>query len=292
MFKKIIVATDLSPASFAVVGCLGSLRTYGTEQCLLLQCLSLQDVGATALSYTTQRLEGILAEQKALLEKAGFAVETRTIPGFAKREINRIADAEDFPLIVIGSHGSSMVKEAVLGGVAYGVIHSARRPVLIVPVERGQGGENVCRVERSDFTGHILYPTDFSPNADRAFALVKKMATAGASRVTLLHVQEKTAADKAGESQDPGMQADTLALDRLKVMGETLRTSSSAIVETKVLTGSPFPEITRQIEASDVQLIVMGSQGHGFVKELFLGSVSHEVTRHSTVPVLLVPAAR
>ncbi|WP_281432328.1 hypothetical protein [Desulfatitalea alkaliphila] len=36
MFKRFIVATDLSPASFSVVSCLGGLKTYGAEQCLLI----------------------------------------------------------------------------------------------------------------------------------------------------------------------------------------------------------------------------------------------------------------
>jgi nucleotide-binding universal stress UspA family protein len=38
--------------------------------------------------------------------------------------------------------------------------------------------------------------------------------------------------------------------------------------------------------------VVMGSQGRGFLAEVFLGSVSHQVVRRSPVPVLLVPAGR
>ena len=43
MFNRFIVATDLSPASFAIVNCLGGLSVYGAKQCLLLQCLNLQE---------------------------------------------------------------------------------------------------------------------------------------------------------------------------------------------------------------------------------------------------------
>ncbi|MFW6129032.1 MAG: universal stress protein [Candidatus Aminicenantaceae bacterium] len=32
-------------------------------------------------------------------------------------------------------------------------------------------------------------------------------------------------------------------------------------------------------------MIVMGSQGRGFIKEIFLGSVSNNVLRHATIPV-------
>jgi nucleotide-binding universal stress UspA family protein len=51
-------------------------------------------------------------------------------------------------------------------------------------------------------------------------------------------------------------------------------------------------EIMRVIQQSNVHLVVMGSQGRGFVEELFLGSVSHNVARHSRAPVLLIPSRR
>ncbi len=49
MFDRLIVATDLSPASYAVVRCLGRLRTLGAEHCLLLQCISTATAASTAL---------------------------------------------------------------------------------------------------------------------------------------------------------------------------------------------------------------------------------------------------
>ena len=37
-------------------------------------------------------------------------------------------------------------------------------------------------------------------------------------------------------------------------------------------------------------LILMGTQGKGFVEELFLGSVAHNVARRAPLAVLFVPA--
>ena len=53
-------------------------------------------------------------------------METRILPGFAKSEINRVAGEEDYSLIVVGTQGRSMVGEALPGGIAYAVIHSAQ----------------------------------------------------------------------------------------------------------------------------------------------------------------------
>lgn len=56
--------------------------------------------------------------------------------------------------------------------------------------------------------------------------------------------------------------------------------------------GSPISEILKESQQDDYSLIVMGSQGRGFIKEVFLGSVSHNVVRLATLPVLLIPALR
>ena len=39
-------------------------------------------------------------------------------------------------------------------------------------------------------------------------------------------------------------------------------------------------------------MIVIGSQGKGFVEKFFLGGVSNQVTRLSKIPVFLIPAER
>jgi nucleotide-binding universal stress UspA family protein len=289
MFSRIIVATDLSPASFAVVNCLGGLRTYGAKQCLLLLCLNLQQAASIALSYSTAALEDILGQQRKILEKQGFEVGTRILPGFAKQEINRVAAEEDYSLVVVGSQGHSMVGEGLLGGVAYEVIHSARKPVLLVRIKMKQDAGNVCvQATRCDFSEHVLFPTDFSENADHAFTYVEKLATDGARRVTLLHVQVK-------ELIDPHLthrldEFNEIDRGRLEKMKELLQKKGNAVIELELCYGSVFKEITRLVRERNVHLVVMGSQGRGFVKEIFLGSVSHNVARHADAPVLLIPA--
>lgn len=290
MFKRFIVATDLSPASFGVVNCLGGLRTYGATHCLLLQCLNLQQAASTALSYTTEPLEKFLGQQKDVLEKQGYEVKARIVPGFAKQEINRIAAAENYSLVVVGAQGQSMVGEALLGGVASAVIHSARKPVLLVPLTEKPGEGDVCvQATRCDFNEHVLFPTDFSENADHAFTYVRKLAIDGAKRITLLHVQDKARIDAhLAQRLNEFNEIDRGRLEKLK---ELLQEKSSAVVEIEVCYGSPFQEITRRVRDNNVSLVVMGSQGRGFIEEIFLGSVSHNVARHTEAPLLLIPAA-
>lgn len=291
MLSRFIVATDLSPASFAVVGCVGGLRIFGARDCLLLQCLSLQEAASTALSYTTAFLESNLAEQKRILEEQGFSVTTRVVPGFAKTEINRIATEENYPLIVVGSRGHTLVGEALIGSVASAVIHHAKKPVLVIHVEmtKGQGDVSIG-ASRCELGEHVLFPTDFSENADHAFQYLEKIVADGAKRVTLLHVQDKSRIEPHLRHRlDEFNEIDRSRLEKLK---EILEKKGTAKIAIEISTGAPVPEILRIVREKDVRLVLMGSQGRGFIKEVFLGSVSHNVIRLSKVSVLLVPAKR
>ncbi|WP_202406216.1 universal stress protein [Pontibacillus yanchengensis] len=59
-------------------------------------------------------------------------------------------------------------------------------------------------------------------------------------------------------------------------------------ITTEVLVGNAGAEICKYAEQHDIELIIIGSRGLGNVKELFLGSVSHNVVQHSHCPVLVI----
>jgi nucleotide-binding universal stress UspA family protein len=59
-------------------------------------------------------------------------VKTTLLAGDTVDEIVAYADSIDADLIVVGSRGRGNVASALLGSVSQGVLHEARRPVLIV----------------------------------------------------------------------------------------------------------------------------------------------------------------
>jgi len=288
MFKRILVATDLSPASAAVASCLGALKIYGAEQCLLVHCLTIKEAASTALSYHTEQAARMLEDQKAILEQAGFAVETSTVVGSPKKEVTRLAVEEECALIVVGAQGHSLVAERLLGGAAYGIINNTKTPVLVVPIEPKADEDDVCEpVTRCGFNEHVLFATDFSETAENAFTHVGQLVASGAKKVTLVHVQDTVKLEK--HSAQRLEEFDAIDLDRLDEMKQVLLKKGSPAIDVEVCHGVPFEEITRLVRECNAQMVVMGTQGRSFVGELFLGSVSHHVARSSAAPVLLIP---
>lgn len=116
------------------------------------------------------------------------------------------------------------------------------------------------------------------------------MVRDGVNRVTLLHVQNKARIDPHLKHRLDEL--NEIDRGRLEKMKAALKKKGNAQIDIELVYGAPHTEITRVIRERKVNLVVMGSQGRGFVKELFLGSVSHNVARNSAASVLLIPARR
>jgi nucleotide-binding universal stress UspA family protein len=79
---------------------------------------------------------------------------------------------------------------------------------------------------------------------------------------------------------------------RLERLESALAGAGAEQVVWEVPYGSPIREILRIAGQQRQTFIVMGSQGRGFISEVLLGSVSHQIARLVVHPVLLVPAVR
>jgi nucleotide-binding universal stress UspA family protein len=69
---------------------------------------------------------------------------------------------------------------------------------------------------------------------------------------------------------------------------ENLGKETGVKVEPVYLRGSPAEKILEYAEESNIDLIVMGTQGLTGIKRFLIGSVAENVLRHSKVPVMIV----
>ena len=289
MMDRAIIATDLSEASDIIVKHLSFLKDFGVQSMLLLQCPDYQEVASEVFPYIATIQTEAIERQKEVLEGFGFTVEARISPGNAKREINRIAEEEGFPLVVVGSQGRSLVGGAFLGGVAHEVMLGTRQPLLIVRLAvDDQKNLSVIGITEQKVTQHILFATDFSPGAQGvSLYLEQLLATGTVKEVTLLHVQDRSRIEP--HLVDRIDEFNKTDKERLQELKGRLEAGSDVRVTPKLVYGDPHTEVMREITESGATMVMMGTQGRGFFKELFVGSVSQFVARRSPIPVLLIP---
>lgn len=289
MFSRIIIATELSPLATSMISCLSELKSLGVKECLLMECLNPCEMDSKISDYYQSIIEENLKEQKEILTVQGYTVSTKVTTGHIKNEINRIALEEDFSMMVVGATKHSMLGDAVFGGMAHEIVQYARKPILIVRVSN----EPINKTKQADACNileHILFPTDFSENAEKAFEYVKKMVADGVKKVTLAHVMDKAIIDPYLKHRQ--VEFSESDYKKMEVLKEKLLTLGMVEVDIKLLYGSPSAELLKLIENEKISLVVMGSQGRGFIPEVFLGSVSHNLARHASASVLLIPTKR
>jgi nucleotide-binding universal stress UspA family protein len=277
MFSTVVIGTSLSDTSTRTLCCLQGLRAAGVRKAFLVHAMNIRDVGTLYRQLRTLAMPA-LERQKRVLEEMGFEVAVDVRLGIPYVEIDQVAREHDASLIAVHLTTETLLADVFVGGVAYELLQRADRPVLAM---KAKGADGDCELLCENVLHHVLHPTDFSDNAERALAYVQGLAEAAQPAVTLVHVDE-TAAPAAA----------SLARDRLEGIAQQLQRAGARQVSVEVVGGSPTTELLKIARRNEHSLIVMGSQGKGFIKEIFLGSVSHSMIRHAGVPVLVVPAVR
>ncbi len=291
MFKRILIASDLSPASDSIITCINGFKSLGVEEVILFYAMGIKYLDS--LKYLIKdSVEPILNKQLNIIKSSGFNATLEIVPGIPSEEIKRVAQEKNVSLIVIGSHGESAATHLLfrIGGVTSEVLHSHEKPLLLIRTKiTEKNGEKCVESSCADFKGKILYATDFSDTAYRAFEYLEEIVKNGCKNVTLFHVQDKTKIDKhLIHKLEEFNKIDT---ERLEMLKERLIQKGAVNVQIKIPYGNPTQEILNESK-SGYTLILMGSQGRGFIKELFLGSVSHNIARSAEISVLLIPAVR
>ncbi|MFW5868386.1 MAG: universal stress protein [Armatimonadota bacterium] len=285
MFAKILVGTDLSESSLAVLDYVPRLREFGLERVILAHVVYVPDAGGAEHVLLEQAREDIKGQADRLRE-ANLDVETVVKWGTAPRTLAQLAEKHDVEAIVVGSHGRSMLQRVLLGSVAMSLLHHATRPVVLVRMQLCETDEGIsCELLGDEPLRRLLFPTDFSEAADAAFEWLRYLAAESGAAVTLVHAQET---DALGHQVDDEERLNAEDQQRLDELAAALREAGVTEVETVVEDASPAELINRVAAESAASMIVMSTHGRGALAELVLGSVALKVARTSPAPVLMV----
>lgn len=133
----------------------------------------------------------------------------------------------------------------------------------------------------------ILVPTDFSKSSKTAshyaHALANKLSD---SQLTFaFNSDEARVVDPSEPGYSTQQESDTFWLKNIDAHLIQLNLSEA---HGTVLHGKVHKSIIEKANALSADLIVMGSNGRSSLGNLFMGSISKKVTRHSEVPVIVV----
>ncbi len=284
MFEKVVMATDFSPGAEKLLNCLGELKTLGTKKIILTWVMEIGTAGApsgTLKEHHKKKLE----EKAKEIEAMGFEVSYEAPVGFPAYEINQVAEENDASLIVIGSRGKNKIREFFLGSTVSAMIRQTKTPTLIERIDlvESMGKKDYQLVCERKFES-ILMPTDFSPAAEPAEAIVKQLAE-HAGKIVLASIVDE------GETEDDIKALKNKAAKQLEKLSKSCSLTCPE-VKARAEVGIPSKHIKAIAEEEDVTLIVLGMRGKGGVDSLVLGSTAETVARTSNKPVLLVPAAK
>lgn len=145
----------------------------------------------------------------------------------------------------------------------------------------------------------ILYTTDFSETAMKAYIYALELAKIIDAEIVTLHAYTrpvlpasgyfpKTYTDIFEQLRNNEFQA---YKDVAKVMHEIAEKYNLEDVKNTFLMieDDTKDAIMQTIEKENIELVVMGTKGATGLKEVFLGSVTSYIMEHSSVPVMAIP---
>jgi nucleotide-binding universal stress UspA family protein len=222
-----------------------------------------------------ERLNG-LADH---LKNDELAVSVRVPTGAPVPEVVKAVEATDPDIVLVGSRSHTLIAEAFIGSVAWDIVRSVGRPVLLQRIDPNRGDpEAALESPGSGLPKHVVFPTDFSETAKRARPWLAELARSGVPSFALLHVM--SSASEEGKK---------FAEAQLKELAQELRDLGATDVGYRIPIGTPYEEILNAGGNRADALVVMGTHGRGLLPGVVLGSVGRQVVRRASARVLLLP---
>lgn len=272
--KRIIVPIDFSEQSeFALEAAANLAQKYGSEL-IVLHMLELSNAILTT-NGTAINDEAVfylkLAEQKfeAFLDKPYLeGVKVTPIVKHFKvfSEVNEVANEHEANLIVMGSHGASGVKEALIGSNTEKVVRNSDIPVLVIK-------HNPILL---DFE-NAVFASDFSDDAVKPYLNAKVTFDKLGAKMHLVYVNSPDGNFRSSAEIDK-----KVSLFLKKADGDLSNISKVNVVSDYSIEKG----ILNFASIIGADLIAVATHGRKGLAHFFEGSISEDIANHSTLPVM------
>lgn len=136
----------------------------------------------------------------------------------------------------------------------------------------------------------ILVAVDGSKCGERAFEAAAKLTKdLGSKLIVMTVLDDPPSLDYEGRPvYENGAAMEAKAENLVAEYAAQAKAKFGLDVNTSVWHGYPSKTIVEVAEQEGAEMIAVGTRGLGGLKELVLGSVSHDVAKRSKIPVLIV----
>jgi nucleotide-binding universal stress UspA family protein len=272
-FSRILVATDFSETSDrALEHALALARTY-SSRIFLTHVIPIDLMMAPELAEASR--EQMRQAAREGMERTAASGRFFGVPheeiieeGALWPSVEALIKKHNIDLVVVGSHGMGVVEKLLIGSSAEQIFRQACVPVLTVGPDVRQ--QPLYGIELKN----ILFATAFGVGAERQAAYAFSLAQEHRSRITLLHVQQRSDQEQA-------------IVDQLQ---ELVPSSSDlhCLPLFRVEQGDSVKEILRVAEQMHADLIVLGAK----TRKGLAGHVPHtkayQVICGASCPVLTI----
>ncbi len=197
-------------------------------------------------------------------------------------ETMQVVKENNVDLLVIGTHGRAGVDRVMLGSVAERIVRKAGCPVMVIKGIKYTGFKR------------IIVPIDFSDCSRKALEYAIATARAHNSRLTILHIYEKSFVEPYVNAANSEEKADEI----MKEIERVNETKYDEFLKTVDLNGVEYEKLLKKgIAETDIveiameqqaNLIVMGTHGRSGIKHILIGNTAEEVVRTVHCDIIIV----
>lgn len=273
-FNKVMLATDLTPQSDNLLGCLISLCPDVETEIVLAHVF---DDDEDADPHGSHYKEAInhLESYKEKLAKAGYeSIAVHTPEGDDADEVlNKMAEKLEVDLVLVASHGKGFFERTFHGSTTYDLAKDITIPLFI---DRDDDDDN-----NDKLLANILVATDFSKRSLESLNVIRALRE-HVGRVHFLHVIEhyRDHQEFRNKRSDAEMQLEEL-VEEIKTFGVE--------ADYHVAKGTASKRIAELAEKENISMIMLGRGGTDMATGLELGSTAENVILKVDRSLLLLP---
>ncbi len=285
MFKRILVPLD------------GTARADDAAR--TAQQLAEHTGGSLELVYveteagaSDETLEAQMSRQLRKMTERGVQARAHKETGQPSERIVAASGDLGADLIVLAPHHRGALSRVLPAGITEQLLEQSRVPLLVCPAREHITASHQ-REMLSSAAGMVICPLDGSAVAARALPVAIAIAQQFERTLVLARVVEPIQGFGTGPSTHQILREAQREheLEAMRYLHDVRRhlARNGVTAQSMLLLGDPAEEILGLSAAHETSIVVMSTHGRGGLSRVVVGSVTAEVFKRSTVPIVVVP---